>query len=153
SRRDHFVPRVLAKFLSRTIRDPFTRIRVWPVGTDGALPTELTEPEREAFCDAMTRCEREIASASSRPLQNNGALRCLTWTFTLCPDNIQDQIVAALEADLTGRNHPLLRPQASRTVLTQGAGRAVASVPRLQRVLHVLALRPANSDTLSALAM
>src|SRR3981189_534172 len=69
------------------------------------------------------------------------------------PENIQDMIVEALEADLNQGEHPLLEPRAARKVLIQGAGRAATSVPRLRRVLHCLVSRPANADTMNALAM
>jgi hypothetical protein len=151
--RDRFVPGELAKLLSRSLRDPKTHARVRPVGTDGILPAGLSDQEREAFLDALKRCETEIATAPSRRLQSNDALRCLTWAFTLCPPSVQDGIVAALEADLRSGSHPLLIPRASRKVLTQGAGRAVTGVPRLRRVLRVLTSRSANNDTLTALAM
>jgi hypothetical protein len=62
-------------------------------------------------------------------------------------------IVEALEADLNKREHPLLAPRFARKVLIQGAGRAVTSVPRLRRVLQSLVSRPANADTMNALAM
>jgi hypothetical protein len=83
----------------------------------------------------------------------NGALRCLTWSFTLCPEIIQDQIVKALECDLAGERHPLLEAQSARRILTQGGGRAVTGVTRLRRLLTILVSRQANSDTLNALAM
>jgi hypothetical protein len=79
-------------------------------------------------------------------------LRCLTWTFTLCPDATQRVLVEALEADQKGMKYPLVRGH-SRTVLTQGAARTVTGVARLRRVLSVLASRTVNNDTLSAFAM
>jgi hypothetical protein len=62
-------------------------------------------------------------------------------------------IVEALEADLNQGEHPLLEPRSARKVLIQGVGRAVTGVPRLRRVLHSLVSRPANADTMNALAM
>jgi len=79
----------------------------------------------------------------------------LTWSYTLCPETIQDAIVDALEADLDNRSHPLLGPAPGRQriVLTQGAGRAVTGPGRLKRLLRVLVARPQNTNTLNALAM
>jgi hypothetical protein len=148
-------PAVLAPLLSRAERDPSTRVLVRPVGTDGVLPKELSEQAQRHLAAALEQCAKQIVNASRRPLSDNGPVRCLTWTFTLCPTNIQDIIVEALEADLKlkQREHPLLEPRSARKVLIQGAGRAVTSVPRLRRVLHSLVSRSANADTMNALAM
>src|SRR5262249_49921436 len=116
-------------------------------------PNELSEQAQEYLAAALEQCAKQIANASRRPLSDNGPIRCLTWIFTLCPTNIQDMIVEALEADLKQRRHPLLEPRSARKVLIQGAGRAVTTVPRLRRVLHSLVSRSANADTMNALAM
>jgi hypothetical protein len=39
----------IARLLSRSLRDPTTRIRSWPVGTDGNLPDQLSVEDRKAF--------------------------------------------------------------------------------------------------------
>ena len=146
-------PAVLAPLLSRAERDPSTRVLVRPVGTDGVLPKELSEQAQRHLAAAREQCAKQIANASRRPLSDNGPVRCLTWTFTLCPTDIQDMIVEALEADLKQRNHPLLKPRSARKVVIQGAGRAVTGVPRLRRVLQSLVSRSANADTMNAFAM
>jgi hypothetical protein len=146
-------PSVLAPLLSRTQRDPSTHVHHRPIGTDGVLPNELSEEAQRYLAAALEKCAKHIDSASRRPLSDNGPVRCLTWTFTLCPPNIQDMIVEALEADFNQERHPLLEPRSARKVLIQGAGRAVTGVPRLRRVLHSLVLRPANADTMNALVM
>lgn len=153
-RQHRFKPEEIARLLSRSLRDPNTRARSWTVGTDGALPDQLSEIDRKLFHSVMAGCEKQVlAGIASGTLSNSGSLRCLTWAFTLCPEGIQDEIVRALEADLVGRSHPLLSPRRARTVLTQGAGRAVTGEARLRRLLAVLAARQANNDTLNALAM
>ncbi|MDA9478904.1 hypothetical protein XI03_31345 [Bradyrhizobium sp. CCBAU 65884] len=144
---------VLAPLLSRTLRDPSTQVHLRPIGTDGILPNELSEQAQRCLAAALEECAKQIANASRHPLSDNGPVRCLTWTFTLCPTSIQDMIVEALEADLNQGEHPLLVPRSARKVLIQGAGRAVTSIPRLRRVLHSLVSRPANADTMNALAM
>lgn len=153
NRKGTFSADELAKLLCRSIRDPDTRIRSWPIGTDGALPDELSESERQALFSALRKCGAAVLAAAHVPLRTNGALRSLTWAFTLCPDTTKDAIVEALEKDLAGRPSPLLAPNQARTVLTQGSGRAVTGSDRLRRVLNVLASRPPNADTLNAFAM
>ena len=100
-------------------------------------------------------CEAHVLSATQLvPLEDNDALRFLTWCFTLCPESIQDAIVDALEADLDNRSHPLLGlAPGRRKVLTEGAGRAFTGPARLERLLRVLVARPQNANTLNALAM
>ncbi len=152
--RGRFSPEDIATRLQRSLRDPSTRVRVRPVGTDGTLPDRLPEEACRLFRVALSECEREISNATRRrPLQNNGALKSLTWAFTLCPETIQNEIVSALEADQAGSDHPLLKPSRARTVLIQGAGRAITGVTRLRRVLSVLVSREPNNNTLNAVAM
>ena len=144
----------IARLLSRSLRDPTTRIRSWPVGTDGTLPDQLSVEDRTAFHSVLAGCKKQIMGAVSGSSLTNGALRCLTWSFILCPEIIQDQIVKALECDFAGEGHPLLEAQSARRILTQGGGRAVTGVTRLRRLLTIFSVsRQANSDTLNALAM
>jgi hypothetical protein len=145
--------KALARMLSRSLRDPTTRQLVRPVGTDGDLPEGLS-PQAVADLDkALEQCFHRLLAASRQALLDNGPLRCVTWIFTRCPDNIQDMIVNTLEAELAGQGSPLLRPASARKVLIQGAGRSVTGVQRIRRVLESLVSRPANADTMNACAM
>jgi hypothetical protein len=153
-REGRFRPEKIAGLLVRSLIDPNSRTRSWTVGTDGIMPDQLSDSDKTLFHQFLSACEKQIVAAlSAGSLNSNGALRCLTWSFTLCPQNIQDEIIKALEADQSGQNHSFLQLRRARAVLTQGAGRAVAGVTRLRRLLANLASRPANNDTLSALAM
>lgn len=143
----------LARMLSRSQRDPVTQQLVRPVGTDGKLPDELSQQVLDNLTSALEQSSKQITAASRRPLLDNGPIRCLTWTFTRCPQDIQDMIVEALDADLAGRRHPLLAPRAARKVLILGAGRSVTSVQRIHRVLQSLVARPSSADTMNTLAM
>ena len=149
------VPKKIAECLARAWRDPISRARYWAVGTDGALPKNLPAQNERRLRNVLRECEAHVLSATQLvPLEDNDALRCLTWSFTLCPETIQDAIVDALEADLDNRSHPLLGPAPRRRpVLTEGAGRAVTGPGRLKRLLRVLVARPQNANTLNALAM
>ncbi|MGY0572417.1 hypothetical protein ACTGJ9_016180 [Bradyrhizobium sp. RDM12] len=143
----------LAAMLSRSQRDPATQRLLRPVGTDGELPEDLPEQVIADLTSALDEASRLISTAPRQPLKVNGPARCLTWTFTRCPESIQDMIVDALDADLTGSKHPLLAPRAARKVLIQGAGRSVTGDRRIHRVLLSLVSRPANADTMNAFAM
>jgi hypothetical protein len=143
----------LAPMLSQSQRDSATQRLVRPVGTDGELPNELPQQVVDDLTSALDQAFRLISAAPRQPLKINAPARCLTWTFTRCPESIQDMIVDALDADLTGRKHPLLVPRAARKVLIQGAGRSVTGDRRIRRVLLSLASRLANADTMNAFAM
>jgi hypothetical protein len=155
----------MAKLLNRRMKVDFffgSAERVWPIGTDGELPADLSDDHLTAFAKNIASIAGQIAKAlnKGRALPNNDELRCLTWMFTRCPDEIQTAIVEALEADLAGRRHPLLEPLRAKTVLVQGAGRAITGVKRIRRVLRVLTTVPPykdtkapNSNTFAALAM
>jgi hypothetical protein len=154
TRHGHFRADQIGNLLARSLRDPGTGAKSWTVGTDGILPDKLSSEDRKRFLGILAGCEKQILTALvAGAVNKSGPLRCLTWSFTLCPDRIQDEIVLALEADLSGRDHPLLALRRARSILTQGAGRSVNGVERLRRVLRVLASRSANNDTLSAFAM
>jgi hypothetical protein len=156
---------LLSKLLNRSMREQTTDgsiIRRWPVGTDGNLPDELTDNEIRRFDQITKNIETTLLEAinlkKSRP--NNDELKTLTWLFVRCPKRIQTAIIDALEADLRGSTHPLLRPLQSRTVLIQGAGRSVSGSDGIRRILDVLIavepfynLRKANNNTFSALGM
>lgn len=124
------------------------------VGTDGALPDELSSEDEARFQTFMFKVTETIAAFTSQHTPtDNYAIGCLTWTFTLCPETVQEEIVAALEAYAAGRRHPLHSPRAAAIVLTQGAGRAVTGRVRLRRLLRALAKMSTNNNTINALAM
>jgi hypothetical protein len=149
-----FRPRQIAQLLARSLRNPLTRARSWTIGTDGAFPLLLSDADQALFRNILAKCEKKVfAGFSATPMDDSGTLRCLTWAFTMCPERVQDELVNALEADLLAESHPFLSLKSARPLLTQGAGRAVAGSTRLIRVLTILTSRPANNDTLNALAM
>lgn len=144
----------LSALLGRTIRLEDTGKRTRAIGTDGDYPEKLGPEQVEPFQSVLDRCIQEIQAALARNAPaDQAALRLVTWTFTRCPDPIQDAIVAALEARIVGKPHPLQGSSGNQTVLIQGAGRAVAGTARLRRLLHALIASQTNNNTLSALAM
>lgn len=151
----------LAKLLPRSLRviDGATgsHERVWPIGTDGELPAGISPEDAAAFERVIAPVAEAVLTAArtGRALGGNDELRALTWMFTRCPDAVQSALVEALEADHQGNTHALLRPLAARTVVVQGAGRAVTGAERIRRVLNVLAAAGpnANNNTFNALAM
>lgn len=146
-------PALVAKLLDDLFRDKSLTHR--PVGTDGALPSDLEPEIKEAFDSFIEACAARVEEAVRRrkPLDTNADIRCLTWIFARCPDSIMDILVAALQAHADGNSHVLLAPTAAATVVIQGAGRAVTGHTRLKSVLRLLVRLPANNNSLNALAM
>ena len=108
-RQGQFSPEQIAGLLGRSLRDPITRARSWTIGTDGTLPDELSDADRRRFDRVLAACEKQVlAGVRGAPLTGNGPLKCLTWSFTLCPATVQDEIVNALEADQSGTDHAFL---------------------------------------------
>lgn len=151
----------LAKLLPRSMRvfDDATGspARVWSIGTDGDLPEGVSPDDVAAFERVIDPISEAVmtAAATGRALSGNDELRALTWMFTRCPESVQTALVDALEADHKGKTHAFLKPRAARTVVVQGAGRAVTGAERIRRVLNVLvAAGPnANNNTFNAMAM
>lgn len=128
--------------------------RVYAIGTDGSFPPGLPDETAQRFDAVLDRIARHVLAASPRrPLRDNEALRALTWSFTRCPEAVQEALVDALEARLRGEAHPLVAPARAIRVATHGAGRAVCGQARLARLLAVLRQRDINTDTANALAM
>ena len=71
-RTEGYDPSVIASLLSRTQRDPLTQALARPVGTDGVLPSELSEEIREYLAAALEQCSKQVADASRRRLTDNG---------------------------------------------------------------------------------
>lgn len=148
-------PGRLATLLRRSFRDPNTKTRQWAISTDGSLPEELTDEDRARFEKALNRLSDVLVGAIAKNVapKDNEILKCLTWSFTLCPKASQEAITQALEFDLLQQPHLLLKPPSARRVLTQGAGRAISGADLLKKVLDVLVNRQQNTDTLNAIAM
>ncbi|MFN3280683.1 MAG: hypothetical protein ACK40I_03300 [Tabrizicola sp.] len=144
-----------ASILSRSRRYPDPpRDRFWLVGTDGRLPDGLPDDVRQGFARALARLADTALSATlRRPLTDNAAMKALTWCFALCPGEVQDRMLDALETAAQGRQHPLLMPPHAIRVLRQGAGRAVTGADRLARLFGYLVRADLNTDTINALAM
>lgn len=140
------------EILKQPRRHPVTKERFWCVSTDGELPAELSQDDRNAFAKVVERLTDVVMSAAlDKPLVNNGPLLALTWTFTFCPEPVQERIVEALEAEGVGSEHPLLSQSFSRRVLRQAAGRAVVDKGRLERLFRYYAACEINNDVVSGL--
>lgn len=128
--------------------------RVYAIGTDGSFPPGLPDETAKRFDAVLDRIARYVLAASpQRPLRDNQPLRALTWSFTRCPETVQEALVDALEARHRDAAHPLVAPASAIKVATQGAGRAVCGRARLARLFAILHQREINTDTANALAM
>lgn len=143
----------IEQMLPRSSRDPQTYAKRRAVNSDGQIPAELELEVRNRFAHLIELAAARVL-AGTHVLSSNRELRILTWTFTFCPDAVQDLIVEAVEAYALARGHRLHQGALQRrTVLIQGSGRAVTGEARLRRLLRALVALPTNSDTMNALGM
>lgn len=144
-----------ADVLAHQCRSPITGERVWCVGTDGDLPSELPADVGRRFDAVLHRLEKFVSDAmeTGQALPNNDALRALTWCFTRCPESIKDAILEALEVDAAGVFHVLCPDGHARRVLRQGAGRSITEKKRLERLFAYYAEAGDNNDVVNGLAM
>jgi hypothetical protein len=127
----------------------------YPVGTDGELPEELDTETRQRFFHVVERIGEDLLSAlkpSADALENNDALRFLTWIFAACPHRVQAAVVAAFEAVLRGSWHPLLRPRRAMTVVVHGLGRVTTDRDVIRRLISLMSGRLADKRLLAPLA-
>ena len=125
-----------------------------PIDFDGAVP-EDAEPEAVAKLDRVLSdvSNRIISdSASRRPPQTNKPLILATWAFGRCPTPLQDEMLKAYRARLSGRQHPLLVPVQSEKVLVYGLGRSVTEPKRVAVLLDLLVPNLSRPFCLAALS-
>jgi len=114
---------------------------VYPVGTDGDLPDEIGEADTQRFEDVIERIATNLlltVRGKGGQFANNHALLCLTWVFARCPENVQQEMIAALDAIISGGEHALLVPRAAPRVVVHGLGRVVIDREILRVVIPKL---------------
>lgn len=145
----------LSVMLPRQRRDPVSFARTRAINSDGQLPQDVPEKARLAFERLLGHAsDRVLRATSHSPLRSNHELKIVTWSFTRCPGEVQERLVDAVEGYAHDREHPLHRgARRCKTVIIQGAGRAVTGDARLRRLLRALAALPPDTDTMNALGM
>ena len=126
-----------------------------PVGTDGTLPEELSLSDKKRFDDILELLEKKIWRLVNRNdfAIGNKELLCLTWSFTRCPESIKNLIIDSLSSYNSNQRHILHSIPSARTVLQQGAGRAIDGPERVARLLHILSeLSSPNTHTRAAMS-
>jgi hypothetical protein len=115
--------------------------RFYAIGTDGTLPTGLGAEAAQLFKETIAEIADDLMRRRRRgqgPV-NNDPLRCLTWSFALCPRDIVEELAAVVRLYEQGRSHPwLLQPQAV-VVVFQGLGRVATDAALLEEMIPVLA--------------
>ena len=140
--------------LNPDVDPPNSGPKYHPISTDGQLPTDLSADHQGHF----RKVERNLLKTLEIRIQentlqnNNRSFLSLSWTFTRCPEKVQEEIVAALEAHNAGTNHPYLSmPQAR--ILQQAAGRTINRPSLLRKALLALVKRPSiTQDTIGAIS-
>lgn len=128
---------------------------VYPVGTDGELPDTLDEAVRRQFDGVINRVTDSLLQTirkRSPLLDNNNALRCLSWIFARCPMEVQREMAAALDAIRSNRDHPLLAPRQSARVVIHGLGRVVTDSELLRSLIPKLYADIVRPNFLAALS-
>lgn len=128
---------------------------VYPVGTDGELPDTLDEAVQRQFDDVINRVTKSLLEAIKRRspiLDNNHAIRCLSWIFARCPLDVQHEMVAALDAIRSSRPHPLLVPRQSARVVVHGLGRVVTERELIRTLIPKLYADIGRPNFLAALS-
>jgi len=131
------------------------RPRFHPISTDGALPGDLPERWRLAFEARMAGIAGTLEEriAAGHVTEENRGFLCLAWTFTRCPERLQDHILEALAAHNMGWPHPLFAMTTAQRIIQFAAGRTVSGERRVRQALSLLAERPVpNMDTFAALS-
>jgi hypothetical protein len=101
--------------------------RIRAIGSDGGLPQELSlssQMQLQRVIELLSRYLQRHVSANRR-LPNNDALLALTWMYERCPVEVVEEVVAAVNCALDGRQHVFLSAVASSTAVMHGAGRIV----------------------------
>ncbi len=140
-----------AEVLSGGNRNPEDGIYYRRLSSDGELPIGL-DPVVQIGLQKMLEVMAQRILNGPAP-RDNRPLQALTWSFSVCPEVVQEAIVTALEAHDRQRHHRLLGPTAAIKVLRQGSGRAVCGEALLRRLFVLLVRGELNTDTINALAM
>jgi hypothetical protein len=121
---------------------------------DGNIPDGVDMEAVALLDEALAFVGSEIISRckSNKIFENNHLAKVVTWSFGRCPDEVQDEVYNAVEANFTSGSHPLLRPQSASRLLVHGMGRIVTDPARLERAIDLLIIHYSNSNSVAALA-
>jgi hypothetical protein len=119
------------------------------VSSDGVLPDGLSQKTINKFHDIIriigSICMK-VANSDDTKLQNNDALMFLTWIFSQCPIEVQDELIGALRCEAQGEHHPFLAPTMAWRVVRYGVGRALGERDALAPfVIELFDLLPCQS--------
>jgi hypothetical protein len=121
----------------------------YAISSNGTLPDGLNQRIRERFQnvvqDVSAQCLKTMVRGAP-PLGSNDALLFLTWVFSACPSEIQNELIQALKCENKKIIHPFLVPGMAWKVVRYGVGRAVGFTEAFSPLLiDLLNLLPAIS--------
>lgn len=150
----HNLANALGSTYSLPTPDGNSSSRVYAVGTDGTLPSELDAKTADLLKETISEIADDLMRRRRPGLgpANNDPLRCLTWCFGLCPPAIIQELAAVVRLHEQGRTHPWLSPAHAVVVVFQGLGRVATDPALLQEMIPGLADGSTSRDRLGALA-
>lgn len=110
------------------------------ISSDGDLPSEIETEVLDQFNTLTTRAldltERRLRGENGPGINDNEALKFLTWQFRRCPRNVVSWLINCIEAP--GRRHPFVEHQASWVLIYQGLGRIVGDEEDEAKAIRLL---------------
>jgi hypothetical protein len=110
------------------------------ISSDGDLPSEvgLEDSERlNILKDKAVYVTRNRLQGETGPgMEDNAALKFLTWQFRRCPPEVATWLMDCIES--VDRIHPFVRHQASWVLVYQGLGRIVRGEDAEHRAMRIL---------------
>ncbi len=113
------------------------------ISSDGHLPDKIDGESKLRF-EQFTKIALDVThrrlDVHARPeVEDNGALKFLTWQFRRCPPEVAEWLMDCIERRrLTGFSHPFVRYPSSWVLIYQGLGRILNNERSEQRVIRLL---------------
>ena len=131
--------KIIANKLSYRINNQYC------ISSDGEFPSEIHENDKVLFKEMQDKAlEITIDRArGNKVLNDNNALRFLTWTFLKCNNEVIPELLQALQAPIMG--HPFVWHHGCRKLIFHSLGRTLDQKEDIKIVFkHLLNIPPQN---------
>ena len=139
--------KILANKLSHRINNKYC------ISSDGKFPSGLCQSDIALFKEMQDKALDITLDRADRKLvlNNNDALRFLTWSFKLCKNDVTHEMLKALEEPIG--NHPFVWGKGNRRLIYQGLGRSLYQKADIKLVFtHLLNIPSKNWNFLDHVA-
>ena len=123
------------------------------ISSDGEFPSELCQNDKDLFYEFHSKALDITLKRTDRNfvLNDNHALRFLTWSFKLCQNEVTQEMLKALEEPIG--NHPFIWDKGNRRLIYQGLGRTLYQKEDIKLVfMHLLNIPTNNWNFLNHVA-